>query len=71
MSLAEFGWKLCATAAFCAVASYLAGVSMLFLPGWWGLGQPVAIVFVASPYLVVLGFFLAIIGHVLNWQRRA
>jgi hypothetical protein len=44
---------------------------MLFLPGWWGLGQPVAIVFVASPYLVVLGFFLAIIGHVLNWQRRA
>jgi len=70
MPLSEFGWKLCATAVLCMVASFLGSISTVFIGDRWGLGFPFAIVMVVSPYVAVLGVALAIIGHVLTWRRH-
>lgn len=69
MSLAEFGWKLCATTAFCFVVAFILSVSMVFVPDTLGLQKPVAIVFFVSRFVVPAAAVLAIAGHVWKYWR--
>jgi small basic protein len=70
MTLPEFGWKLCVTAAFSYVVCITAVISMLFVGDRLGLAIPLAIIVILSEYLAVLGAIIAIVGHFLNWHRR-
>jgi hypothetical protein len=68
MSLPEFAWKLCATAAFCFVVSYLATVSMFFVPDTFRVRNFFVIAYVS--FIVALaGALLAIVGHAWNRWR--
>jgi hypothetical protein len=69
MSLPEFAWKLCATAAFCFVVSYLATVSMFFVPDTFRVRNFFVIAYVVSFIVALAGALLAIVGHAWNRWR--
>jgi hypothetical protein len=74
MTLSEFGWKLCATALYLGVVSYLGFVSLIFFPDKHGLGKPLGlmfvILFVASWFVVPIAAIVAIAGHIwARWSR--
>jgi len=71
MSLSEFGWKLCLTAVLILVASWLASVSLFFMPDRLHLSVIPRVAFLLSMVAALLGVLLAIAGHAINlWRRR-
>lgn len=73
MSLAEFGWKLCATGLVFVPALAIGLMGHLFIP---------AKVFPLLPPMLVLamllclaisaiGLIMALLGHLLQWWRRS